>query len=78
MGDAPGSERALEPVPANEAASSEPEEGQETIARRTTAELALHRTTVQSFEFSGPLPPPQILRLRRSVRWMRGTRCRNG
>lgn len=54
-----------------------PPEPPERVVRRTTAEL-----TVQTFEFSGPLPPPQILqgynkRLRAApnvlLRWRRGS-----
>jgi uncharacterized membrane protein len=47
----------VEPEVVEEPSPTKSDETQERIVSRTTSEL-----TVQSFEFSGPLPPPQILR----------------
>ncbi|MGB8684188.1 MAG: DUF2335 domain-containing protein [Candidatus Binatus sp.] len=61
MGTAASNDQPLEPVKpelVEEISPTKSDEPQERlIASRTTSEL-----TVQSFEFSGPLPPPQILR----------------
>lgn len=60
MGAAASNDQPLEPIKPElvEISPTESDEAQERIIGRTTTELTVH----QSFEFSGPLPPPQILR----------------